>query len=234
MDLSVRDRLKQMAADQAVERITSNMVVGLGTGTTVRFALTRLAERIAIGKLTDIHAIPSSTQTDTLARKLKIPLTSFDHHPVVDVTIDGADEVDPSLNLIKGGGGALLREKILAQASRSNLIIVDQSKLSDQLGKRWPLPVEVLPFALSVEEKYLRALGAQVKARRDNHNRFVRTDQNNLIIDADFGPIDDPHTLAHRLDARSGIMAHGLFLDMADTVFVAEENRVRMLRSDTT
>jgi ribose 5-phosphate isomerase A len=234
MTLSSQDRLKQQAAERAVEMVTSGMVVGLGTGSTVAFALTHLAEHMTTGRLQDIVGVPSSLQTEKRAQDLGIPLTTLDHHPVIDLTIDGADEVDGDLNLIKGGGGALLREKILAQASRINLIIVDQSKLSDRLGSRCPLPVEVLPFAKPVEKQFLSALGATVKTRRDSQNRLFRTDQNNLILDADFGPIADPYQLARQLDARAGIVGHGLFLDLASNVFVADENRVRVLTANTT
>ena len=161
------ERFKQQAAYEAVKQVTSGMVVGLGTGSTAKHAVIRIGELIRNGELKEIVGIPSSVQTEALAREAGIPLTTFDDHPRIDLTIDGADEVDPGLNLIKGGGGALLREKILAQASRRNIIIVDESKLSEQLGTLWSLPVEVIPFARRTEEGYLNSLGATPNLRTD-------------------------------------------------------------------
>ncbi|MGA9263896.1 MAG: ribose-5-phosphate isomerase RpiA, partial [Desulfobacterales bacterium] len=174
--------------------------------------------------------VPSSIQTEIQARQLGIPLTSLDRHPVLDLTIDGADEVDPELNLIKGGGGALLREKVLAQASRRTVIIVDQSKLSPRLGSHWPLPVEVIQFAVKSIENYLTSIGATVKLRQTAGGTLFRTDQNNVILDANFGPIENAQELRAKLADRAGIVAQGLFLDLADEVIVAEENAVRHLR----
>jgi ribose 5-phosphate isomerase A len=213
--MNIREKLKRRAADAAVEQVQSGMVLGLGSGTTVAHALQRLAESLRTGKIDNVCGVPSS---------------SLDQHPVLDLTIDGADEVDPELNLIKGGGGALLREKVLAQSSRRTVFIVDQSKLSPRLGTHWPLPVEVIDFAVNSIENYLTSIGASVNLRRTAEGDPFRTDQNNVILDANFGPIENARALATKLADRAGIVAHGLFLDMADEVIVAEEHAVRRLR----
>jgi ribose 5-phosphate isomerase A len=153
---------------------------------------------------------------------LGIPLTTLNEHPVVDLTIDGADEVDPACNLIKGGGGALLKEKIVAQASRREVIAVDYSKCSDILGRKWGVPIEVLPFGWPGQARFLEELGARVAIRRWEDGPYFTTDQGNYIIDANFGPIADVRALARQLDARAGIVEHGLFLDIAAEVIVAD------------
>ena len=223
-----QDELKRAAARFAVDFVASGMVLGLGTGSTTQYALERIAERIREGTLQGVVGIPSSHATEKAACGLGIPLCGFEDHPVIDLTIDGADEVDPALNLIKGGGGALLREKVLAQTSRRNVIIVDESKLSERLGTHWALPVEVVPFARPAEERFLESLGARV-ALRVRDGRPVATDQDNLLLDARFGPITDPEALGARLDARAGVAAHGLFLGLAHDVIVAGAGGVRHL-----
>jgi ribose 5-phosphate isomerase A len=228
--MNIPEELKRRAADAAVKQVRSGMVLGLGSGTTVAHALQGLAEMLRAGKLNGICGVPSSIQTEKRAKELGIPLTSLDRHPVVDLTIDGADEIDPDLNLIKGGGGALLREKVLAQASRRTVIIVDQGKLSPRLGSHWPLPVEVIHFAVKCIENYLTSIGASVKLRQTAEGTLFLTDQNNVILDANFGPIENARELAVKLADRAGIVAQGLFLDLADEVIVAEENAVRHLR----
>jgi len=228
--MNIREDLKHRAADAAVEQVRSGMVLGLGSGTTVAYALQRLAELLRAGKIDNVCGVPSSIQTEMQAQQLGIPLTSLDRCPTLDLTIDGADEVDPDLNLIKGGGGALLREKILAQASRRTVFIVDQGKLSPRLGSHWPLPVEVIPFAVKSIEIYLTSIGASIELRQTAEGVLFRTDQNNVILDANFGPIENARELATKLADRAGIVAHGLFLNMADEVIVAEELAVRRLR----
>jgi ribose 5-phosphate isomerase A len=223
------DALKQKAAVFACEFVESGMVVGLGTGSTTQFAIERLGELILGGRLRNIAGIPSSLRTEHAAQDLGIPLTDFDAHPVIDVTIDGADEVDPDLNLIKGGGGALLREKVLAQASRRNVIIVDESKLAPRLGTTWALPVEVVPFARAAEERFIASLGADVRLRSKD-GRPVVTDQGNLLLDAAFGPMDDPAAIAEKLNGRAGIVEHGLFLGLAHDVIVASKDGIRHLK----
>jgi ribose 5-phosphate isomerase A len=228
-EMDTKDELKRQAAYSAAEYVESGMVIGLGTGSTTRFALERIGELLAQGALRDIVGIPSSRQTEKVAHERGIPLTSFDMHPKIDLTIDGADEIDPSLNLIKGGGGALLREKVLAQASNRNIIIVDEGKLSPQLGTLWALPVEVIPFALRTEEDYLKSLGSTVERRQDARDLFL-TDENNVILDARFGPISNPEDLAVQLNGRAGIVEHGLFIGLATEVIVAGEEGVRHLK----
>ncbi len=227
--MTPQEELKQKAAVIAVGFVESGMVVGLGTGSTTQFALERLGERIRSGGLHDIVGIPSSLRTEKAARELGIPLTDFETHPLIDVTIDGADEVDPELNLIKGGGGALLREKVLAQATRRNIIIVDESKLAPRLGTTWALPVEVVPFARPAEERFLASMGAAVTLRSKG-GRPVTTDQGNLLLDAAFGPMENPAAIAEKLNGRAGIVEHGLFIGLAHDVIVAGREGVRHLK----
>ncbi|MBW2309044.1 MAG: ribose-5-phosphate isomerase RpiA [Deltaproteobacteria bacterium] len=228
--MDLKESLKQQAAYRAADYVESGMVLGLGTGSTTKFAIERIAKLFKSGRLKNIVGVPSSHQTEKLAHALGIPLTTLNDHPEIELTIDGADEVDSDLNLIKGGGGALLREKILAQASRRNIIIVDESKLSSQLGIQWALPVEVIPFARQTAENFLKFLGASVTLRSNVDASPFRTDQNNLILDADFGAIPDPQKLAFQLSGRAGIVEHGLFLGLASEVIVAGEDGIRLLK----
>ena len=227
--MTPQDELKQKAAMIAVGFVEPGMVVGLGTGSTTQFALEALGERIRSGGLRDVVGIPSSLRTEKAARELGIPLTDFETHPLIDVTIDGADEVDPELNLIKGGGGALLREKVLAQATRHNIIIVDESKLAPRLGTKWALPVEVVPFARPAEERFLASMGAAVTLRSKD-GRPATTDQGNLLLDAAFGPMENPAAIAEKLNGRAGIVEHGLFIGLAHDVIVAGREGIRHLK----
>ncbi len=183
---------KRVAAEWAAELVETGMVFGLGTGSTVVFALRRIAERMAEGSLTDVMGIPTSEGAAATAAELGIPVTSLEEHPVIDFTIDGADEVDPALNLIKGGGGALLREKIVAQASRRQVIVVDSTKCSPRLGTHHGVPVEVVEFGWRPEALHLESPGTKVTRRATGVGSPFRTDQSNYILDCDFGPIDDP------------------------------------------
>lgn len=210
--------------------IESGMVVGLGTGSTANFAIERIGEKIQSGELQGIVGIPTSERTTNLARKLNIPLTDLEAQPAIDLTIDGADEVDPDLNLIKGGGGALLIEKIIAQASRRNIIIVDESKLSSQLGTKWALPIEVVPFAHRAEQIFLESIGGSASLRVDESKAPYLTNRNNYILDTDFGPISDPGGLVAHLNQRAGIVEHGLFLALATDVIVAAAKEIRHLK----
>ncbi len=230
--LPEQDQLKKQAALGAIDMIRSGMVVGLGTGSTVRFALEGLGQKLKSGQLTNIVGIPSSIQTENLAKELGIPLTSYEKHEEVNLTVDGADEVDPQLNLIKGGGGALLREKILAQASRRNIIMVDESKLSVQLGTLFSVPVEVLSLAWTLEAKYIESLGAKVDLRKSSDGNPYTSDQGNFILDCRFGPIPDPEKLADQLSRRAAVMEHGLFLGLATDVIVAGKDGVRHLKRE--
>lgn len=221
---------KEAAALLAVEFIEPGMIVGLGFGSTASYAVRKIAHKISEGKLDGILGVPTALQVEREARELGIPLTTLDDNPEVDLTIDGADEVDPQLNVIKGGGGALLREKIVAQASRREIIVVDESKLSDNLGARFALPVEVLPFGWAPEAAYLESLGASAALRTIANGEPFVTDQGNWIIDAEFGPIEDPTALSDQLDRRAGIAAHGLFLGLATDLIVGGENGLQHLK----
>ena len=223
-------RYKQQAAAEAVAFIESGMVVGLGHGSTAALALRRIAELLRAGKLQAILGIPCSVQVEREARQLSIPLTNLEEHPLIDVTIDGADEVAPQLDLIKGAGGALLREKIVAQASRRVIICVDESKMSPMLGTRTALPIEVCAFGWRTQAEYLRSVGARVAERAKEDGSFFYTDQGNLILDCAFGPIVQPRALAAQLDERAGIMGHGLFLGLATDVICAGPGGIRHLR----
>lgn len=221
--------LKQQAADKAVELIESGMVIGLGEGSTALLAVRRIGELVQAGTLRDIVGIPASERMQAEAQRLSIPLATLADHPVIDVTIDGADEVDPQLDLIKGGGGALLREKIVAQATRREIIIVDDSKMVQRLGTHWAIPIEVIPFGWESQFAFLESLGAVV-TRRQRDGSVYRTDQGNFILDSNFGPISDPYSLGAQIKARTGIVEHGLFLNLATDVIVASASGVQHIR----
>jgi ribose 5-phosphate isomerase A len=221
--------LKKLAAERAVEFVEPGMVVGLGSGSTTLYAVRRIGELLREGALTGIVGVPTSESTAAEARRLRIPLTTLESSPVIDLTIDGADEVAPNFDLIKGGGGALLREKIVAQASEREIIVVDESKLSPVLGTKWAVPVEVIPFGWIPEGNFLASLGADVKLRQAAGGEPFVTDHGNWILDAGFGPIQEAAALAAKLVARAGIVEHGLFLGMATDVVVAGPNGVRCL-----
>ena len=223
--LDPQTRQKKAAAEQAVEWVESGTTVGLGTGSTAIWAIRAIGAALAEGRLRDVVCIPTSEVSAAAARELGIPLVTFEDRPVVDVTIDGADEVDPALDLIKGYGGALLREKAVAQATRREVIVVDASKPSEVLGTRCHVPVEVIRFAVRTERDFLEALGARVVLRPDGAGPFV-TDEGNWILDADFGPIDDVPRLAARLQERAGIVEHGLFVGLTADVLIAGEGGV--------
>jgi ribose 5-phosphate isomerase A len=226
---------KLEAALHGLTFIRPGMIVGLGAGSTATLFVRALGERLAQGTLYDIKGIACSRLIEGEARQVGIPLTTLEDESsdraghVIDVTVDGADEVDPALNLIKGGGGALLREKIVAQASRREVIIVDESKLSPALGSHWAVPVEVIPFGWRTQAAYLVALGGHVALRTGQGGAPFVTDQGNYILDCAFGPISEPGTLGARIDARTGIVAHGLFLGLATDVIVAGPSGVRHL-----
>ena len=224
------DAFKRAAGEQAASLIRNGMVVGLGTGSTAIFATRKLGELLASGALRDVVAIPTSKATEAEARKLGVPLVDESIPSEIDLTIDGADEVDPKLNLIKGGGGALFREKIVAEASRRVVIVVDESKLSGALGTRHSLPVEVARFGWKSQERFLAGLGVRPVLRKAPDGQIYETDQGNWILDCATGPISDPPALASRLAARAGIVEHGLFCGIASEVVVAGEKGIRELR----
>ncbi len=223
-------QLKHQAAAFAVELVESGMVVGLGHGSTAIIAIGLIAKKLEAGLLKGITGIPCSLQAEEEARKFRIPTATLEDHPSIDITVDGADEVDPQFNLIKGGGGALLREKIVAQASRREVIVVDESKMVRTLGEKRSVPVEVIPFGWYTQMAFMKSLGSRVKARRNSNGSFYTTDQGNLILDCSFGPIRDAYALAGQIKSRAGIVEHGLFLDLATDVVVAGAGGVRHLK----
>jgi ribose 5-phosphate isomerase A len=220
-----QDHLKRQAAEYAVQFVESGMIVGLGSGSTALLAVHEIGRRIQQGILTGIVGIPTSNVIEREARQAGIPLTTLEAHPHIDLTIDGADEVNPDLDLIKGGGGALLREKIVAQSSAREIIIVDQTKLSDKLGAKWAVPVEVAEFGWGAQRLFLEALGARTKLRQTDGSAF-RTDQGNVIIDCTFGAIEHPADLAEQLKLRTGIIEHGLFIQLVTDVIIAHSGGI--------
>jgi ribose 5-phosphate isomerase A len=221
--VSQQDRYKQEAAERAVELVQSGMTVGLGTGETATYAIRRIGALLRAGKLEDVEGVATSIASAAEAVRVGIPLLEESRATPADLTIDGADEIDPALNLIKGAGGALLREKIVAQTSRRVVIVADHAKLSPVLGTRSPLPVEVVPFGSRYQPEYLRRImpQARISFRMDPSGSPVRTDQGNFILDCVTGPIERPEELAERLQARAGVVGHGLFLGLATDVIVA-------------
>ncbi len=218
---------KEAAGRAAAKLVRDGDVVGLGTGSTAYFAVVALGERVKAGL--KIIGVPTSVQTADLARQLGIPLTTLDEHPEIDITIDGADEVDPKLNLIKGGGGALTREKVVASASKRMVVVADSTKAVPALGK-FPLPVEIIDFARTVIEKKIASLGATTKLRTKPDGQPFITDNGNQILDCSFGKIDDPPALARSLSDMPGVVEHGLFIGVAKLALVGRGTSVEELR----
>ncbi|MBM3187911.1 MAG: ribose-5-phosphate isomerase RpiA [Chloroflexi bacterium] len=229
--MSIND-LKRAAARRAVEYLESGMVVGLGSGSTARYATLRVAERLREGGLRDILAVPTSEETAELARGLGIPLTSLEDQAQVDVTLDGADEVDPQRNVIKGLGGFLLREKIVAYATRRVVIIVDDSKLVDRLGQKAPVPVEVARFGWKRTWAALEDTGACVSLREARGRPYV-TDEGHYILDCRYEAIPSPEKLAVSLNAIPGVVENGLFIGLVGVVVVASAAGVRILSDES-
>jgi ribose 5-phosphate isomerase A len=223
----VRDDLKRAAGRRAAELVVDGMIVGLGTGSTVRHFVDRLGERVAAGL--SIRGGPTSERTAAQARALAIPLATLEECPVVDLTVDGCDQVDPRGNLIKGLGGALTREKRDARASRELVIVADPDKEVPRLGAGCPVPIEVPSAACRELERRLRKLGAGPVTRRGDAEPYV-TDNGNWILDAHFGAIADPAELELRLDSLPGVVENGIFPGMADLILVGEASGVREWR----
>ena len=222
------DDLKRAAALRAVEEVEDGMVLGLGSGSTAAFALEALAARIARGLR--IAGIPTSEKTAALARRLGIPLTSFAEHRRIDLTIDGADQVERgTLNLVKGLGGALLREKIVASASRRMIVVVDETKLVERLGARTPLPVEIVPFGWQTVLERLAEIGCAPRLRFAESMPFT-TDSGNVIADCGIGEIDDARALEQQLAAVVGVIESGLFVGLASTVIIGTSTGIAILR----
>ena len=217
------DQEKEAAARASLRFVNDGDIVGLGSGSTAECAIRLLGERLKSGLR--IRGIPTSVRSKELAASLGIPLTTLDDYQQIDVTIDGADEFDPELRLIKGGGGALLREKIIASASKKVVIVADSTKQVRLLGK-FPVPVEVIPFAQALIANKITALGASVTLRQYvDENPFV-TDDGHRILDCRFGQIPDPPTLAHTLSDMPGVVEHGLFINMVNVVLMGKGDEV--------
>lgn len=225
--MSKTDELKKAAGVKAVDFVHAGMLVGLGTGSTAEFAIEELSRRVRDGRLSEISCVPSSERTKSFAEAMGLDLVELNSARMIDITVDGADEIDSDFNLIKGGGGALLREKVLAQNSKRNIIVADESKLSRRLGECFPVPVEVLQFAFEAERGYLESLGGEVRLRLACDGSPFLTDQGNLIVDWSFGEMADPSFFADRLSARAGIVEHGLFIGTASDIIVAYSQEVK-------
>lgn len=221
--------LKQGAAKVALGYVRSGMMIGLGTGSTTRYFIDMLGEEIQKGSLQGIQAVPTSEATAEQARLLGIPLTTLSENSQLDLAVDGADEVDPKLNLIKGLGGALLREKVVEIHARRFIVVVDESKIVPRLGVRGPLPVEIIPFEAHAHVAWLNTLECQAKLLLEEDGSPVGTDNGNYLAYCWFSDgIPDPYMLARTLADRPGIVEHGLFLGMADTVVVAEVDGIKI------
>jgi ribose 5-phosphate isomerase A len=223
------DALKKRAAEEAVREVKSGMILGLGTGSTAKFAVEMIGERYRRGELTELSCVPTSEATRALAESYGLPLAPIDRYSAIDLAIDGADEVDPRLDLIKGLGGALLREKAVEIKTKRFIVIVDESKLVTRLGTKAPLPVEAPRDRWRELEAELRALGCQPSLRGGPAEPRT-TDGGNYLIDCRFASgIDDAPALAARLDRTPGVIGHGLFLGMANLVIVAAPEGIRLL-----
>src|SRR5437899_7775417 len=218
---------KEAAGRAAAKLVRDGDIVGLGTGSTAYFTVVALGDGVKAGL--KIIGIPTSVHTADLARAVGIPLTTLDEHPEIDITIDGADEVDPKLNLIKGGGGALTREKVVASASKKMVVVADSGKVVTVLGK-FPLPVEVIAFARTVVERKIVSLGGAPKLRTKADGSPFVTDNGNEILDCSFGKIADPPELARELSGTPGVVEHGLFIGLAKSAIVGRGASVEEIR----
>lgn len=220
-------KINHKLAEFVVDLIEPSTVVGLGTGNTAEFVMEEIAKRLDTKRLSGLTFIPSSIRTEKFASKFGIKLSDINGVGGIDINIDGADEVDTTnYNLIKGGGGALLREKIMAQNSKRNVVVVDRSKFSDKLGEKWHLPIEVLPFGYHIELLHLDSLGAKVQLRKNADGEIFRTDQGNYILDCNFGVISNPLELSIKLEKRAGIIEHGLFIKTTNDLVIGGTDSV--------
>jgi ribose 5-phosphate isomerase A len=221
------DSEKEAAARSSLRFVRDDSIVGLGSGSTAAYFLGYLGEQVRAGLR--VKGIATSIQTRDLAESLGIPLVTLEECPQIDVDVDGCDEFDPQLNLIKGGGGALLREKIIASASRQFVVIADSSKQVPALG-RFPLPVEVIAFAQPVLRRKIEALGAKVELRQDAYGNPFVTDEGHHILDCHFGKIADPPSVARALSDMPGVVEHGLFINLASLVLVGKDGSVEQVQ----
>lgn len=218
--------LKQLAGEYAANFVKDGMKIGLGTGSTIFWTIQKLGQRVKEGLL--FQAVPTSKETEALAKQLNIPLISLNNVQNLDLTIDGTDEIDSNLQLIKGGGGALLREKIVASSSKELIIIADESKIVTHLGA-FPLPVEIIPFSWKQTENKIQSLGCQTTLRLKNNETFI-TDNNNMIIDCVFpNNISTPAKLHEQLKMITGVVETGLFVNMTSKVIIGTENGIKEL-----
>jgi ribose 5-phosphate isomerase A len=230
MTLSQQDQWKKAAAEAAAKLVESGMVVGLGTGSTAAFLVSALGRRVAEENLR-IVGIPTSDRTGNLAQAQNIPLTTFAEHTEIDLTIDGADEVLPGpLYLIKGHGGALLREKIVAAASKRMVVVADETKIVERLGSLVSVPVEVVPYGWQATQKKLIELESKPSLRLGTDKKPYVTDGGHYILDCAFGPMEDPKEIAHHLDHVVGLVEHGLFLKYASEAFISGPEGVKILK----
>lgn len=221
----MQDEAKRRAAEHAIELVNDGQVVGLGTGSTAKFAIEGIGRRVREGL--SIKAVPTSLATERMARDVGIPLVDLNEVLFVDITLDGADEVDDYFNMIKGGGGALTREKLVAFASKRRVILIDESKLVSKLGQSRSLPVEVLPFAWALSARRVSELGCVASLRERDGQPFV-TDNGNYILDCEFGAIGDPPALESRIKLLPGVIESGLFIGIADTLVIGFDDRVEV------
>jgi len=221
------DDLKKQASIAALEAIKDGMIVGLGTGSTATHFIRELGVRVQAGLR--VHGIPTSEESRKLAVEVGIPLTTLREHPIIDVTVDGADEVSDGLDLIKGLGGALVREKVVAHASKKVIIVVDETKLTGRLGVKAPIPIEVVPFALEVARGQLILWGGEAKLREKEGKPFL-SDNGNYILDWWHGPIDQPWALEKQIKGVTGIVDSGIFANVASQVIAATSAGIRKLQ----
>lgn len=215
--------MKQQVGKAAADRVQSGSIVGLGTGSTTAFTIQFLGDRLKSGELKDIKGVPTSFQASVLAKQYGIPLTTLDDADRIHIAIDGADEVDPHKNLIKGGGAAHTREKIIDSLAEEFIVVVDSSKLVDRLGSTFPLPVEVLPLAVAPVMRAIEQLGGQPELRMGvKKDGPVITDQGLMVLDVTFGAIDNPAELEKTLNNIPGVLENGLFIGVADLVLIGE------------
>lgn len=231
--MTILDTLKRAAAEAALTYVSSNGAVGLGSGSTARYVVEGLAARLADGRLQNVAGVPTSEETATLARSLGVPLLTLDEAPELVVAIDGADQIDPALNLIKGLGAAMLREKIVASAARRMIVVADERKLVPAFDPRTPIPVEVVPFAKAVCARHLATLGLTPQLRLAADGQPVVTDEGNYILDCTFSPAADFASLDTAILTIPGVVEHGLFLHMASIAIIAGNGGIRTLTRTT-
>jgi len=222
-----REELKKLAGEEAVKHVEDGMIVGLGTGSTVEYTLRKLGRLVKDGL--KIQGIPTSVHTKRIAKEENIPLTTLEENPEIDVTVDGADEVDSNLNLIKGGGGALTREKIIAFHSKKLIIVIDDSKVVKALGIDFPLPVEVIKFSWPCTKKALEKFECNVKLRKVMADEPYITDNGNYILDCEFERIEEPEVMEKEINLIPGVVENGLFIDLAHEVIVGGKQGILTL-----